>query len=141
LNTPQQFFTDRYNGVMGGDGSATSRFAPVCVTLFIFLPNSCEGSLHAAATFLVYNPATKLIRSNLLTFYWHTQFTDEFLRTFMLQREMTSNLPVMPGGLNPRLPVARLVEALGSRRNTLNFMILWQGLNGLKSQVFASILI
>ena len=44
LNTPQQFFADRYAGTVGGPNGATSRFAPVCISQSPLRPDACEVS-------------------------------------------------------------------------------------------------
>ncbi|OBT54183.1 hypothetical protein VE04_05862 [Pseudogymnoascus sp. 24MN13] len=58
------------------------------------------------------------------------------LWTDWLNSPWMTNSVALSGSLNPRVPVHRLMESLGSRRNTENFLILLQVINQMKSTIW-----
>ncbi|KFY80222.1 hypothetical protein V499_00896 [Pseudogymnoascus sp. VKM F-103] len=56
--------------------------------------------------------------------------------TDWLNSSWMTNTVALSGSLNPRVPVHRLMESLGSRRNTENFLILLQVINQMKSTIW-----
>jgi hypothetical protein len=58
----------------------------------------------------------------------------DFFTNFLLEQRIFSAGP-FPEGLNPTIPIHRLAETLGSRRNIENFLILLQLVNLMKAGV------
>lgn len=58
---------------------------------------------------------------------------DFFLQFF--NKEVLKSAPDMQGGLHSEIPSERIMETLGSKLNTENFVLLHEGLNGLKGRV------
>lgn len=58
----------------------------------------------------------------------------DFFTNFLFQPVVLNQGP-LPGGLNPQVPIHRLAESLGSRRNIENFVILLQVVNLMKARV------
>jgi hypothetical protein len=58
-----------------------------------------------------------------------------FFLNFFNKNILTGTTP-FPGGFNSGVPSERIMEALGSTRNTEQFRLLEKTLNGMKARVF-----
>jgi hypothetical protein len=60
--------------------------------------------------------------------------TCEFIAGF-LNKEVITSGPSTPGGVNPKQPIARIMEQLGSKNNKSVFRLLRNSVNTLKGDV------
>jgi hypothetical protein len=86
--------------------------------------NTASRFLQAAAAGLLSSGDTIAVDNIAVGFYQHA-----------LVEPLPINTPPMVGGVQSRLPLTRLMNALGSRENGAHIVLLIGGLNGMKSRV------